>query len=156
MFLSKKSVCTRRSRKKKIFSDMFHHKLTDTKEVSVKQYGLCRFAKATRLLKSLIKFTHNILKGFLLDFCQIFCNLNQTSKACSYHAFSISSKITDCLYLAFFSCACFKFCNAMSLILAGNSLNFTLMFSFIRSSGCVQQWKGSIREKLLRSFGFAL
>ena len=48
-------------------------------------------------------------------------------------------------------------CNAVSVILVGNSLNCTLMFSFIHnSSGSVQQWKDSIRKKLLRSFGSVL
>ena len=42
-------------------------------EGSVKQYGLWRLAKAIRWLKSLIKFTHNILSEFWLDFCQTFC-----------------------------------------------------------------------------------
>ena len=50
---------------------------------SVKQYVLWRLMKATRLLKSLIKFTYNILRECLLDFYQIFCNLNQFSKTCS-------------------------------------------------------------------------
>ena len=50
---------------------------------SVKQFVLWRLVKATRLLKSLIKFTHNILRECLLDFCQIFSNLNQFSKTCS-------------------------------------------------------------------------
>ena len=50
---------------------------------SVKQYVLWRLVKATRSLKSLIKFTHNIFRECLLDFCRIFCNLNQFSKTCS-------------------------------------------------------------------------
>ena len=36
-----------------------------------------------KVIESLIKFTHNILRECLLDFCQIFCNLNQFSKTCS-------------------------------------------------------------------------
>ena len=73
---------------------------------SVKQYVLWRIMKATRLLKSLVKFTHNILTECLLDFCQIFCNLNQFSKTCSYYAFSIkhkqqTGKAADCVLLAF-------------------------------------------------------
>ena len=47
-----------------MFSDIFNRKLTDTKEGSVKQYGLWRLVKAIRWLKSLIKFTHNILREF--------------------------------------------------------------------------------------------
>ena len=74
-----------------------------TEEGSVKHYGLWRLAKAIRWLKSLIKFAHNILREFQLDFCQtfLFCNLNQTSKTClGYCAFSTSSKAADCLFLA--------------------------------------------------------
>ena len=59
-----------------MFSDIFDHKLTDEwhlasyeKVGSVKQYVLWRLVKATRLLKSLIKFTHNILRECLLDVC---------------------------------------------------------------------------------------
>ena len=45
----------------------------------------------------------------------------------------------------------------MSVILVGNSLNCTLMFSLIHNNGSVQQWKDSIRgKKLLRSFGSVL
>ena len=46
--LPKKRSCTRRWRKKTIFSDISDHILNDTKESSVKQYGLWRLLKATR------------------------------------------------------------------------------------------------------------
>ena len=46
----------------------------------------------------------------------------------------------------------------LSVILVENSLNCTLIFSFIHNSGSVQQWKDSVVlvEKLLRSFGLVL
>ena len=73
VFLSKKSFCRRRSRKKKMFLDIFDHKITDDwylamKVGSVKEYVLWKLVKATRLLKSLIKFTYKILRECLLAY----------------------------------------------------------------------------------------
>ena len=64
LFLSKKSFCTRRSWKKKMFSGIFDLKITGTEAGSVKHYGLWRLAKAVRRLKSSIKFTNNIVREF--------------------------------------------------------------------------------------------
>ena len=144
LFLSKKSFCTRRSRKKKTFSDIVDHRLTGTEEGSAKKYE-----------KSLIKFTRNIIREFQLDFCQTFFNLNQTSKACLYYAFSISSKAAGCFLLAFLAEGSQLIVrNAASVILIGNSFNCSLMFSFIHNSSSIQQWKDIIREKTAQIIWF--
>ena len=48
--------------KKKMFSDIFDHKLSDTEENSTKEYGLWRLVKGIRWLKSLIMLIHNVLR----------------------------------------------------------------------------------------------
>ena len=116
VFFCRRGVSAQEDPGKKIFFQLFNHGLT--KEGSMKQYNLWSVGKAMMRWKSLIKFAHNILRQFLLDFCQTFCNFNQTSKNCLKYGFSISRK----------------------LLTSSFQRHTTLVSS-------VQQWKDNVREK---------
>ena len=104
----KKSFCTIRSRKKKMFSEILPQK-----SLRGRQYKTARtLVKAIRSLKSLKNFAYNIFIEFQLDFYQAFYNFNQTSKTCFkvciFHImenpYIHSSKVANCLlYVTFFN-----------------------------------------------------
>ena len=108
-FLSKETLCIRRLRKKKMFSEIWpqsqgsQSKLTGRKLGSVKEHGDLRMLK--RWLESLTKFTHNIFSSNLRRKLKLptYVGIFHGKLICTA-SYSYSSKAFDCLiYVSFFT-----------------------------------------------------